>query len=215
LRGHYFPRIQRSNCRRHSASDNIDIVRTEPTRFKSNALSLVAASLCIAIGETSPKTACGKDEDALRDAIVARYQNTVTAREVANKFKTTSRKVREGEDAVRIMLEEAEGRSDPNYDLMVMEAKPEHTQSKFVYRFVSKFAGRVREKLCRDRASEDSDLLPVTQLLHGASPRAGAGMSGDLTVSPNSFGVHRRNSIDSYVGFSVPLARVEDLTCST
>ena len=141
LRGHYFPRIQRSNCRRHSASDNIDIVRTEPTRFKSNALSLVAASLCIAIGETSPKTACGKDEDALRDAIVARYQNTVTAREVANKFKTTSRKVREGEDAVRIMLEEAEGRSDPNYDLMVMEAKPEHTQSKFVYRFVSKFAG--------------------------------------------------------------------------
>ena len=45
--------------------------------------------------------------------------------------------------------------------------------------------------------------------------RARRGMSGDLTVSPNSFGVHRRNSIDSYVGFSVPLARVEDLTCST
>ena len=46
-------------------------------------------------------------------------------------------------------------------------------------------------------------------------PGCGAGMSGDLTVSPNSFGVHRRNSIDSYVGFFVPLARVEDLTCST
>ena len=60
----------------------------------------------------------------------------------ASKFKTTSRKVREGEDAVRIMLQEAKGRSDPkNYNLVVMEAKPEHAQSKFVHRFVSDYAG--------------------------------------------------------------------------
>ena len=55
--------------------------------------------------------------------------------------------------------------------------------------------------------------LCLLALLRGGG--GGAGMSGDLTVSPNSFGVHRRNSTDSYVGFAVPLARVEDLTSST
>jgi hypothetical protein len=78
----------------------------------------------------------------LRDAIIARYQDTVKAREVSNKFNgVPNRKVREGEEAIKVMMQMAKGRSDPNYELMALEAKPEHTKSKFVYRYVSKFVG--------------------------------------------------------------------------
>ena len=59
------------------------------------------------------------------------------------------------------------------------------------------------------------DLCAVHEVRRTENVGPGVGMSGDLTVNPNSFGVHRRNTTDSYVGFAVPLARVEDLTCST
>ena len=168
----------------------IDIDLAEPPRFKSNALSVVAAALCIATSDRSSKTSCGVEEDALRDALVARYQNTVTAREVASKFKTTSRKVREGEDAIRIMLQEAKGRSDPNYDLMVMEAKPEHTQSKFVYRFASDYAGA---SIPQREGYTEWEVKEAARLILSGKARTNAALS--------TYGIHDR----SFRRFIAPL----------
>ena len=114
----------------------------------------------------------------------------MTAREVASKFKTTSRKVREGEDAIRIMLQEAKGRSDPNYDLMVMEAKPEHTQSKFVYRFASDYAGA---SIPQREGYTEWEMREAARLILSGKARTNAALS--------THGIHDR----SFCRFIAPL----------
>ena len=47
LRRRSLCRIERSNCR-HSTFGATDVVHAEPPRFNSNALSLLAAALCVA-----------------------------------------------------------------------------------------------------------------------------------------------------------------------
>ena len=68
-----------------------------------------------------------------------------------------------------------------------------------------------RKKHPQKRPGRNSKVAALATHLHLIC----TGRQNDLTFNPNSFGRTRRNSTEFYVGFAVPLARVEDLTHMT